>query len=167
MGIDGSDNVLRDVQRQLPDAMDRLAIMSTLGIDPPGGCHYPADGYAAMANLIFPVVEHHSYGVKAKHPVGPPRLKSITRETKNRSTITLTFDQPVVWMDSLRSEFLIDGKRGQVMRGEAKGNTLRLVTSVTGATSLTYLDSATWSQQRLLRGKNGIAALTFEGVAIR
>jgi hypothetical protein len=167
MGIDGSDNVLRDVQRQLPDAMDRLAIMSTLGIDPPGGCHYPADGYAAMANLIFPVVEHHSYGVKAKHPVAPPRLKSITRETKNRSTITLTFDQPVVWMDSLRSEFLIDGKRGQVMRGETKGNTLRLVTSVTGATSLTYLDSATWSQQRLLRGKNGIAALTFEGVAIR
>lgn len=167
MGIDGSDNVLRDVQRQLPDAMDRLAIMSTLGIDPPGGCHYPADGYAAMANLIFPVVEHHTYGVKAKIPVGPPRLTSVKRETTNRSTLTLTFDQPVVWIDSLRSEFLIDGKRGQVLRGEAKGNKLRLVTSVTGATSLTYLDSTTWSQQRLLRGKNGIAALTFEGVAIR
>ncbi|MFM7186848.1 MAG: DUF2341 domain-containing protein [Armatimonadota bacterium] len=166
MGIDGSDNVLRDVQRQLPDAMDRVAIMSTLGIDPPGGCHYPADGYAAMANLIFPVVELHTYGMKAKQPVEPPRLVSVKQDRKNRSHIVLTFDQPVVWMDSLRSEFLIDGKRGQVMRGEAKGNTLRLMTSVTGASTLTYLDSATWSQQRLLRGTNGIAALTFSGVAI-
>ena len=167
MGIDGSDNVLRDVQRQLPDAMDRLAIMSTLGIDPPGGCHYPADGYAAMANLISPLVEYHTYGVKRKQPIGPPRLLSVKRDTKNKSILVVTFDQPIVWMDSLRSEFLIDGKRGQVVRGAVKGNTLELLTSVTTATKLTYLDSATWSQQRLLRGKNGIAALTFAGVAIR
>jgi hypothetical protein len=99
--------------------------------------------------------------------INPPRLTAVTRDKSNRSTIILTFDQPVVWSDALRSEFLVDGKRGQVMRGEAKGNTLKLVTSVPGATKLTYLDSATWSQQRLLRGKNGIAALTFEGVAIR
>jgi hypothetical protein len=167
MGIDGSDNVLRDVQRLLPDAMDRLAIMSTLGIDPPGGCHYLADGYAAMANLIFPLVDNLTYGVKMKQPVGPPRLTSVKRASNNRSIVTLTFDQPVVWMDSLRSEFLIDGKRGQVLRGEATGNTMRLVTSGSSGRTLSYLDSAAWSQQRLLRGKNGIAALTFAGVAIR
>lgn len=166
MGIDGSDNVLRDVQRQLPDAMDRLAIMSTLGIDPPGGCHYPADGYAAMATLISPLVEYHTYGVKSMKPIGPPRLLSVKRDTKSKSILRLTFDQPIVWMDSLRSEFLIDGKRGQVIRGSAKGTTLQLLTSTTEGKKLTYLDSATWSQQRLLRGQNGIAALTFEGVPI-
>lgn len=89
------------------------------------------------------------------------------RAPNNSSIVTLTFDQPVVWMDSLRSEFLIDGKRGQVLRGEATGNTLRLVTSGSSGQTVSYLDSAAWSQQRLLRGKNGIAALTFAGVAIR
>jgi len=167
MGIDGSDNVLRDVQRSLPDAMDRLAIMSTLGIDPPGGCHYPADGYAMMANLIYPLVEQHTYGIKSKTTVTPPRLVSVTRDKAKPSTIVVTFDQPVFWTDSLRSEFLIDGKRGLVQRGASHKNTLRLELSTPGGSTLTYLDSATWSQQRLLRGSNGIAALTFTGIPIR
>jgi hypothetical protein len=34
------------------------------------------------------------------------------------------------------------------------------------AKSLTYLDSANWNQDRLLRGENGIAALTFCEVPI-
>jgi hypothetical protein len=164
MGFDGSDNVLRDVQRSLPDSLDRLAIMSTLGIDPPGGCHFPADGYAAMANLIYPLVEQHTYGIQPKVSVSAPRLVSAVRE---KSALILTFDQPVVWGDSLRSEFLIDGKRGAVTRGTSQGNTLHLSLSTPAGKEITYLDSASWSQQRLLRGKNGIAALTFEGVAIR
>jgi hypothetical protein len=164
MGFDGSDNVLRDVQRCIPDSLDRVAIMSTLGIDPPGGCHFPADGYAAMANLIYPLVEQHTYGIQPKSPISAPRLLSAVRE---KSELILTFDQPVVWADSLRSEFLIDGKRGLVQRGLSKGNTLRLSLTAPSGKEVTYLDSASWSQQRLLRGKNGIAALTFEGVAIR
>jgi len=164
MGFDGSDNVLRDVQRSLPDSLDRLAIMSTLGIDPPGGCHFPADGYAVMANLIYPLVEQHTYGIQSNVSVSAPRLVSAVRE---KSALILTFDQPVVWSDSLRSEFFIDGKRGAVTRGTSKGNTLHLSLSTPAGKEITYLDSASWSQQRLLRGKNGIAALTFAGVPIR
>ena len=167
MGFDGSDNILRDVQRSLPDSMDRLAIMSTLGIDPPGGCHYPADGYGMMANLIYPLVEQHTYGIRPSSQINPPRLTAVTRDKSNRSTIILTFDQPVVWSDALRSEFLVDGKRGLVQRGTTRGNTLLLNMSGPIGTSLTYLDSAAWSQERLLRGRNGIAALTFAGVTIR
>jgi hypothetical protein len=141
--------------------------MSTLGIDPPGGCHYPADGYAMMANLIYPLVEQHTYGVKSKTTVTPPRLVSVTRDKAKAFTIIVTFDQPVVWSDSLRSEFFIDGKRGLVQRGASHGNTLHLELSTSAGSTLTYLDSATWSQQRLLRGRNGIAALTFTGVPIR
>ena len=167
MGFDGSDNILRDVQRSLPDSMDRLAIMSTLGIDPPGGCHYPADGYGMMANLIYPLVEQHTYGIRPSSQINPPRLTAVTRDKSNRSTIILTFDQPVVWSDALRSEFLVDGKRGLVQRGTTRGNALLLNMSGPIGTSLTYLDSAAWSQERLLRGRNGIAALTFAGVTIR
>ncbi|RLS52420.1 MAG: DUF2341 domain-containing protein [Planctomycetota bacterium] len=164
MGFDGSDNVLRDVQRCIPDSLDRVAIMSTLGIDPPGGCHFPADGYAAMANLIYPLVEQHTYGIQPKSPICAPRLLSAVRK---KSEVILTFDQPVIWADSLRSEFLVDGKRGRVLSGLSKGNTLRLSLAAPSGKQITYLDSASWSQQRLLRGMNGIAALTFEGVAIR
>ena len=86
---------------------------------------------------------------------------------REKSELILTFDQPVVWADSLRSEFLIDGKRGRVLSGLSKGNTLRLSLAATSGKEITYLDSASWSQQRLLRGKNSIAALTFAGVPIR
>jgi len=51
-GIDGSDNRLREVQRTLPAAFSKMSIMSTLGIEPPGGCHYPAAGYAEIARVI-------------------------------------------------------------------------------------------------------------------
>ena len=36
--------------------------MSTLGIKPPGGCHYPAAGYAEFARLICPLIERDHYG---------------------------------------------------------------------------------------------------------
>ena len=35
------------------------------------------------------------------------------------------------------------------------------------AQKLTYLDSKAWSQARLMRGENGLAALTFCEVPIR
>jgi hypothetical protein len=43
MGVGDSDDRLREVQRRLPEDFDGVHVMSTLGIDPPGGCHYPAN----------------------------------------------------------------------------------------------------------------------------
>jgi len=120
-----------------------------------------------MANLIYPLVEQHTYGIKSKTTVTPPRLVSVIRDKAKPTAIVMTFDQPVVWSDSLRSEFLIDGKRGLVQHGASHKNTLRLELSTPTGSKLSYLDSETWSQQRLLRGSNGIAALTFAGVPIR
>lgn len=162
MGIDGSDNKLRDVQRTLPDVVGRMSVMSTLGIDPPGGCHFPADGYAAFARLIFPLVERENYGVKTTQHIGPAHLKRIDSVGPNSNRLILTFDQPVVWSDNLKSEFYLSGKRGLVLSGVARQNTLELTFSeAVAGRALTYLDSAGWSQARLLRGVNGIAALTF------
>ena len=57
---------------------------------------------------------------------------------------------------------LIDGEKGKVVSGSASGNsvTLKLAGTV-NARTITYLDSKEWSQKTLLRGENGIAALTF------
>ncbi|HTN73653.1 MAG TPA: DUF2341 domain-containing protein, partial [Pirellulaceae bacterium] len=57
MGINGSDNKLREEQRTLPRLFSNLSVMSTLGIKPPGTCHYPAAGYAEFARLISPLLE--------------------------------------------------------------------------------------------------------------
>jgi hypothetical protein len=44
--------------------------------------------------------------------------------------------------------------------------TLKLI-APSAARTITYLDSKQWSQRTLLRGVNGLAALTFCEVAIR
>ena len=167
MGVDGSDNRLREVQRRLPEAFSRLRLMSTLGIQPPGGCHYPAAGYAAIAKLIAPLVEQDFYGKTFPHPVTPPNLQRAAFVDHTRTRLALTFDQPVVWSPGLAKEFTMNGPSASIVSGAAIDNTLVLqFTAPSNASTITYLDSKSWSPKNLLRGANGIAALTFCEVPI-
>ncbi len=168
MGVNGSDNKLREVQRNLPNLFANLHIMSTLGIQPPGGCHYPIEGYAQFANLIGPLVERDLYGIVPKRSITPPNLKRAYYTSEKRDVIALEFDQPVTWDDKLITQFTLDGERNKVASGIVTGTrvTLKLTASSTAKT-LTYLDSASWNPNHLLRGENGIAALTFCDVPIQ
>ena len=162
MGFDGSDNRLREVQRNLPTAFSNLSIMSTLGIDPPGGCHYPAAGYAEFARLICPLVERDNYGKVFNTPITPPNLKWAYYTSGKKDEIAMEFDQPMKWDNALASQFYLDGEKGRVASGSTSGNVVALkLASASSATKLTYLDSKSWSQSSLLRGENGLAALTF------
>ena len=59
------------------------------------------------------------------------------------------------------------GKEGKVVSGSVSGNVLTLqLEEAVQATTITYLDELSWSQDRLLVGENGIAALTFCNVLI-
>ena len=167
MGINGSDNRLREVQRNLPSAFSKMSIMSTLGINPPGGCHFPAAGYAEFARFICPLVERDHYGKVPTTFITPPNLKRtyFTRDKKNE--VAMEFDQPVKWDNALVGQFYLDGEKGKVASGAVSGSTITLkLIAPTNAKTLTYLDSAAWSQDKLLRGENGIAALTFCEVPI-
>jgi hypothetical protein len=167
MGIDGSDDSLREVQRNLPSAFSNLSLMSTLGITPPGECHYPAAGYAEFARLILPQVERDVHGVKPSGSITPPNLVRAAYESPRQDTLVLEFDQPVNWDNSLVGDFRLDGATGRVTGGEAVGNTLRLrLAGPSEATRLTYLTGSAWSPKRVLRGTNAIAALTFCEVPI-
>jgi hypothetical protein len=167
MGVNGSDNRLREAQRQLPALFSHLHVMSTLGIQPPGGCHFPVEGYAEFANLIGPLVERDFYGLKPVTSITPPNLKRVRFASPDHDELTLEFDQPVKWDDKLLSEFYPDGVKGTVASGSASGAVVTLkLKAPSNAKTLTYLDSANWSQERLLRGENGLAALTFCEVAI-
>jgi hypothetical protein len=168
MGVNGSDNHLREVQRELASAFSNLHVMSTLGIDPPGGCHYPPAGYAEIARMICPLVERDFYGGQFNESITPPDLKRARFDGEGHDRLVLEFDQPVKWEDSLASQFYLDGRASEVVAGEAVGNALTLkLKGKSAATKVTYLDSKAWSQKTLLRGANGIAALTFCDVEVK
>jgi len=136
--------------------------MSTLGIQPPGGCHFPLDGWAEFARPIQPLIERDHYGKAPATSITPPNLVRAKFTSAARDAIALEFDQPIVWTDALAGQFYLDGEKDKVASGALSGNvlTLKLAASST-ATKLTYLKETAWSQDQLIRGTNGIAALTF------
>jgi hypothetical protein len=167
MGVNGSDNMLREVQRTLPSYFSNVSITSTLGIEPPGECHYPAAGYAEIARLICPLVEGDNYGKVFTTSITPPDLKRASYASDKKEEIVMEFDQPVKWDNALATQFYLDGETGKVALGSVAGKVVTLqLTAPSTAQKLTYLDSKSWSQSNLLRGENGIAALTFCEVPI-
>ena len=61
-GGQGSGDRLRERQRTLPQFFSNMSIMSTLGVRPPGGCHFPLIGWAEFARTIQPLMERDFYG---------------------------------------------------------------------------------------------------------
>ncbi|MEI6606212.1 MAG: LamG-like jellyroll fold domain-containing protein [Verrucomicrobiota bacterium] len=167
MGVNESGDMLREVQRTLPNLYSNLKIMSTLGINPEGGCHYPAEGYAVMAHLISGVVEQDNYGKSFPGSMTAPNLKAAAFTSDKRDEITLEFDQPLVWNPKATKEFYLDGAAGKVVSGTVSGKivTLKLIAGST-AKRITYVIGRSWSQANLLSGTNGIAALTFCNVPL-
>jgi hypothetical protein len=161
-GSDGAGDRLREKQRTLPDLFSNLSIMSTVGIRPPGGCHYPAAGYSEFARLLRPLIERDVFGRKSNAAIAPPNLLKASFAGAARDTIALEFDQPVIWRDELADQFHLDGEAGKVAYGSVSGSTLTLkLGEPTTAKHITYLRENRWSQDKLLIGANGIAALTF------
>ena len=159
--------MLREVQRTLPRLYSNMDIMSTLGIKPPGPAHFPLTGWAEFARLIQPLIERDIYGKAPAGSITPPNLKRACYTSNAKDAITLEFDQPVVWTDSLIDQFYLDGAKEKVASGAVGGNVVTLkLKAASAARKITYLKEMSWSQEKLLIGKNGIAALTFCNVPI-
>lgn len=166
MGINGSDNRLREVQRTLPQLFSNLSVMSSLGIKPPGGCHFPAAGYSEFARLLYPMMQYHLYH-RHVDSFNPPNLKRAYFTSTKRDELILEFDYHINWSDALVSQFHLDGEPKQVVAGAANGGRITLeLKGPTKSRTVTYLDSANWNPDNLLYGQNGVAALTFCDVPI-
>jgi hypothetical protein len=88
--------------------------------------------------------------------------------TSARDAITLEFDQPVRWNEALASQFRLDGGKAAFSSSSADGATVTLrLMAPTDARTVSYIDGERWSQSTILRGENGIAALTFCEVVIK
>ena len=159
-GRHGSGDMLREKQRTLPALFSKMSILSTLGVRPPGGCHFPLAGWAEFARMVQPLIERDHYGKKAAGPLTAPNLRGASYAGKD--TIALEFDQPVVWADALAGQFYLDGQKDKVASGSVSGNVLTLkLKEVFTAKKITYLKEIAWNQDTLLNGANGLAALTF------
>ncbi|MEY3457841.1 MAG: hypothetical protein RL215_998 [Planctomycetota bacterium] len=166
MGVNGSDNRLRDVQRRLPRLFSNLSVIATLGIKPPGGCHFPAEGYAQFARYLHPLMQQQLYDHPRTTCESPSLQRTYFRGGK-RDEIVLEFDQPMQWNESLVGQFSLAGLSQQVQSGAAEGNRVILkLHQPADATTITYADSAYWNPEHLLLGVNGMAALTFCDVTI-
>ena len=166
-GKTGGGDMIREKQRTLPSLFSNMDCMSTLGITPAGPCHYPLAGWSEFVRLILPLIERDNYGKAPTASITAPNLKQATFAGSAKDTITLEFDQPVIWDNSLISEFYLDGANGVVASGSVSGNvvTLKLKAPST-AKKITYIKENQWSQNKLIFGANGIAALTFAEVEI-
>ncbi|MFO0878586.1 MAG: DUF2341 domain-containing protein [Gemmataceae bacterium] len=161
-GKNGAGDRLREKQRTLSGLFSNLTVLSTLGIRPPGGCHFPREGYDEFARLLHPLIERDLYGIKPARSITAPNLRRAGYANAERNELALEFDQPVVWKDSLLGQFHLDGVKDRFARGRAVGSTLLLkLKSPSTAKHITYLREAKWSQDLLLVGENGVAALTF------
>ena len=166
-GNTGAGDMIREIQRSLPRLYSNMGVMSTLGIKPPGGCHFPLTGWAEFARLIQPLIERDNYGRKITESITPPNLIRASFSSAAKDAIALEFDQPIVWTDELAGQFYLDGEKDKVASGSLKGNVLTLkLKERSAATRIAYLKESSWSQDKLVIGANGIAALTFCNVPI-
>ena len=166
-GANGSGDRLREKQRTLSRLYSNMSIMSTLGIRPPGSCHFPLAGWSEFARLIQPLIERDHYGKVSAVCITPPNLMQASFAGAAQDTIALEFDQPVVWTDALAGQFYLDGEKGWIASGSVSGKVLTLkLKEESKAKCITYLKEIDWSQDTLLTGVNGIAALTFCDVPV-
>jgi hypothetical protein len=163
----GHGDMMREVQRTLPRLYSNMDVMSTLGIKPPGPCHFPLVGWSEFARLIQPLIERDCYGAKVAESITAPNLKQAYYTSTAKDAIALEFDQPVIWLDSLAGQFYLDGENDKVAAGAVNGNVVTLkLKAPARAGKITYLKEMNWNQNDLVFGTNGIAALTFCDVAI-
>ena len=160
---------LREQQRQLPKQFSNMSVLSTLGIRPGGGCHFLAEGYAAMAWQLFPLVNQYNYGVEPKTSITPPNIRSVLYTSAKKDEIKLIFDQNLKWDEEIIERFYLDDDSAKVttVGGSGKIITLKLAGPST-AKNLSYIRGGKWKQeQAIIWGSNGLAAFTFCEVPIR
>ena len=159
---DGNGDMLREKQRTLTRLYSNMDILSTLGIRPGGGCHYPLKGWSVFARRIQRLLERDFYGRQIDRPITAPNLIQAYYADAAGSSIALEFDQPVVWDDLLAGQFYFDDAGGVVVGGVVTDNVLTLaLKEPTAPGRISYLMEKSWKQDNILFGRNGMAALTF------
>ena len=159
---------LREQQRRLPRQFSNMSVLSTLGIRPGGGCHFLAEGYAAMARQLFPLVNQHNYGVQQKKSITAPNIRSVFYSSDRKDEIKLVFDQDLKWDEEIIERFYLDDDSAKLTAASGSGRIITLkLAGPSVAKNLSYVRGGKWKQEQdIIWGANDIAALTFCEVPI-
>ena len=164
---------IREAQRTLPRLYSNMSVMSTIGIknsfNGRGLCHFDWDGYEQFATLMGPLLERDNYGLVPTAPITAPDLKKAWFTTPQQNEIALEFGQDMTFEPLNAINIYLDGTKGQVTGGSANGKVIKLqLAGPSKARTIDYLADNDWdgNPENLLRGTNGIAALTFCEVPI-
>ena len=168
MGVNGSDNMLREVQRTLPRLYSNLSVMSTLGIKPPGRLPLSARRLRGIRPPDQPPdrAGQLRQGVRRAHHAARSQAGLLHQRQEGRDRPGV---RPAHGLERCPGQPVLSGwrRRARSPRARVSGNVLTLkLTAPSTAQTITYLDSRSWSQDNLLYGENGIAALTFCEVPI-
>ncbi|MBL8029173.1 MAG: Ig-like domain-containing protein [Fibrobacteres bacterium] len=136
---------MREIQRRLPETFSDLSVMSTLG-SPGAGGHWNTEGYRAIADKIYKCVARDFYKSGDTIGITPPNILRAYYSTAAKDHITLLFDQPTFWRDSLghklKDYFALDSAYQQVDSGWEDPDFNRIVLKLktpSNATKITYL----------------------------
>jgi hypothetical protein len=67
-----------------------MDIMSTLGIKPPGKCHFPPEGYNQFASRLQPLIERDFYNKTPAGSITAPNLKQAYYTSPAKNAIAVT-----------------------------------------------------------------------------
>ena len=164
----GNGDMLRERQRTLPFLYSNMDVLSTYGITPPGGCHYPLEGWSKFTDMLLPLINRDLYARDPVRFITSPNLLQAAYTSAAQDAIALQFDQAVTWDEKLTSQFHLDGQTDQVASGSSVGGLLTLkLKAPSTASSISYLkEKSNWRQGPFLHGANDMAALSFCKVPI-
>ncbi len=176
------DDQIREAQRTLPQIYSNLRAMSAVGIAGPhagrGACHFDLDGYARFAMFMSPLVEVDNYGLVPPQAGTAHNLRRAWFTSAAKDEIALDFGQPMTLKDQMKKDIYLDEVRAPIRTGTAGQNFVKLQltnlpprkpsTQPSTVKTIAHLSGRARDGKpaSLIFGANGIAALTFSGVAL-
>ncbi|MCX6875991.1 MAG: hypothetical protein NTW21_19610 [Verrucomicrobia bacterium] len=122
-----------------------------------------------IGHLITPLVEQDNYGLVPQQAITAPNLRHAWFISADKREIALDFGQAMEWKDECKAMIYLDGIAAPITSGKADGNTNTLqLAAPCAAKAISYLSGKDWNGQSgsLIRGANGIAALTWANVPL-
>jgi len=169
-----SNNLLREIQRQIAERYSDVEIMSTVGIPGHNGLHYNFEGYSTMGFYLYRLIARDFYGSTDTLYITPPKIKAVYYSDVTPPTLKLIFDQPIIWPnDTLNASmkdnfFLVGDNVTKIDSGFTSQDTVFLrLSATTTATGISYIPNKFYHgtsdiyEGPWLRNPRSVGALTF------
>jgi hypothetical protein len=137
----------KEVQRELPEELPVISVMSTTALDGHDGCHYAYEnGYRELGDRDAALLGRDLYGDAPMLDVAPPNPMSATLTAGNTQIVVTMRNaaSTLAFAEGAQADFVIVGAPVSVTSGMAVGDTIVLTLSgdASGATAVAYLGHA-------------------------